>query len=155
MTSDRQIRANRANAARSTGPRSRAGKLVARLNAQRHGLAVLPNIISAEAEEAGAILQREIVGEYEAPDLIDAARAIAQCEVHLRRIRHARLMLPEEISSIPAVDSTIESKAAKILNENLLDRYERRALSRRNSAVRKYDLARALIEAARRIESRD
>jgi len=36
--SDRQMRANRANATRSTGPRTKAGKAATRLNALRHGL---------------------------------------------------------------------------------------------------------------------
>lgn len=39
MTSARQRNANRANAKRSTGPRTEAGKAAARLNARRHGLA--------------------------------------------------------------------------------------------------------------------
>ena len=36
---DRRVRANRVNAARSTGPRTKAGKAATRLNALRHGLA--------------------------------------------------------------------------------------------------------------------
>ncbi len=39
VTSARQRNANRANAKRSTGPRTEAGNADARLNAWRHGLA--------------------------------------------------------------------------------------------------------------------
>jgi hypothetical protein len=39
MTTDRQRAANRANAAKSTGPRTPRGKWAMRLNARRHGLA--------------------------------------------------------------------------------------------------------------------
>jgi hypothetical protein len=40
MASERQIRANRANARASTGPKSAAGKTCAARNALRHGLAI-------------------------------------------------------------------------------------------------------------------
>jgi hypothetical protein len=38
MTSERQLRANRANAQASTGPKTRRGKIRAAQNARRHGL---------------------------------------------------------------------------------------------------------------------
>jgi hypothetical protein len=38
MTSDKQLHANRANATKSTGPRSQAGKARSRLNSRKHGL---------------------------------------------------------------------------------------------------------------------
>src|SRR3977135_3882070 len=40
MPSDRQIAANRNNAQKSTGPRSKAGREASRGNARRHGLAI-------------------------------------------------------------------------------------------------------------------
>jgi hypothetical protein len=43
VVDDRRVRANRANAARSTGPRTKAGKAATRLNALRHGLAAAHN----------------------------------------------------------------------------------------------------------------
>ena len=44
MTSAMQIAANRANAAKSTGPRTKAGKTVAAGNARRHGLTSAPSM---------------------------------------------------------------------------------------------------------------
>jgi hypothetical protein len=89
MTSDRQIRANRANSARSTGPRTRDGKAITRLNALRHGLSASRSLAS-DAEEEVLLLQRAIAGEHKEPELVDSAEAIAQLEVLLRRIRRAR-----------------------------------------------------------------
>ena len=59
--SDRRLRANRANAARSTGPRTRAGKAVARLNALRHGLAAVSHYEPGADQEIEA-LAHAIVG---------------------------------------------------------------------------------------------
>lgn len=63
MTSDRQARANRENALRSTGPRSAAGKDTAKMNALRHGLRaetlVLPNEDPAEFDQ----FQQALIGE--------------------------------------------------------------------------------------------
>ncbi|MGE3511472.1 MAG: hypothetical protein AB7N65_21590 [Vicinamibacterales bacterium] len=53
MTSERQIAANRANARRSTGPKTEAGKEIAKLNAVRHGgLSPLPVIPEVETRDA-------------------------------------------------------------------------------------------------------
>ena len=56
MTSARQIVANRANARRSTGPRTEVGREIAKLNAVKHGglspLPVLPALETPDAWEA-------------------------------------------------------------------------------------------------------
>ena len=98
MTSDRQRAANRANAAKSTGPRTKAGKSAARVNARLHGLA------TAVQSEPGADaeierLARAIAEEAARPDLIEFARRIAEAEVDLRRIRRSR----ETLAKFPPV----------------------------------------------------
>ena len=52
MTSERQKAANRANALRSTGPKTSKGKEVVRLNALRHGLLAHDIVLPGEDEEA-------------------------------------------------------------------------------------------------------
>jgi hypothetical protein len=53
MTSEKQVAANRANARKSTGPRTEAGRGIAKLNAVKHGglspLPVLPDVETRDA----------------------------------------------------------------------------------------------------------
>lgn len=58
MTTPNQIAANRANAKRSTGPRTEAGKARSRLNSWKHGLTA-----------------KEILAGHEAPSKFEALRA--------------------------------------------------------------------------------
>jgi hypothetical protein len=51
MTSDKQLKANRHNSTKSTGPRSQAGKARSRLNSRRHGLTAKTLIIVGENAE--------------------------------------------------------------------------------------------------------
>ncbi len=100
MTTDRQLAANRANARRSTGPITAAGKVRSSGNALRHGLTAPP--------EAGALLAwyRIIMADPSAsPDPLErdsrrrAARNLAEAEAQLQRVRLAEeqhLTNPEE-----------------------------------------------------------
>jgi hypothetical protein len=71
VTSDKQIRANRRNALKSTGPKTPEGKAAVRLNARTHGLrsqeVLLPGEDEAAFEELSAHLRAELqpVGELE------------------------------------------------------------------------------------------
>ena len=51
MASNKQIEANRANARKSTGPRSQRGKARSRLNAVTHGLTAKQIVVGAEKPE--------------------------------------------------------------------------------------------------------
>ena len=89
MTSDSKIKANRANARASTGPKTAQGRLRAAGNARRHGLS-LPlysnPIFSQEVEE----LAREIAGTDANAEIHQLACRIAEAQIDLRRVRHAR-----------------------------------------------------------------
>jgi hypothetical protein len=50
MSTESQIRANRRNAQKSTGPRSRQGKTTVSQNAVQHGLLTRQNVISSESQ---------------------------------------------------------------------------------------------------------
>jgi hypothetical protein len=84
MASERQISANRRNALKSTGPKSRAGKKRAGRNSLRHGL----SNISAPGEcDAVESLARRIAGDVASDAVLRHARAAARAQLHLARIR--------------------------------------------------------------------
>jgi hypothetical protein len=65
MSSVKQIGANLANARRSTGPRTSAGKARSRMNAWKHGLTAEKVVIPGEDAEQLKAIRRELWEEYE------------------------------------------------------------------------------------------
>ena len=90
MASERQIAANRRNARQSTGPRSGAGKNRASRNAYRHGLTLSITSTAAFAKQLDKLV-RKIAGNTENAIVLERARAIAQAELDLARVRRAKV----------------------------------------------------------------
>ena len=103
MASERQIAANRHNARKSTGPRSGAGKKRAGRNAYRHGLTLSITSTAAVAEQLDKLV-RKIAGNTEDAIVLERARAIAQAELDLARLRRAKVALIERASAFGELD---------------------------------------------------
>jgi len=146
MTSEKKIAANRANARKSTGPKTLRGKRRASQNARRHGLSTSifsDPILSSEAEN----LANEIIGEGANPDALEFARRIAETQIDLVRIGQARYEVMKSVAAALSPQKSareVSGPSGEGLENNLkklvaLDRYERRTLSRRKFAIREFD----------------
>jgi hypothetical protein len=125
--SPRRLYANRRNARASTGPRTAAGKARAAQNARRHGLSGAA--CDPARDHDVEVLARKIAGDGADDGRIVLARRIAEAQLDLMRARRAR--------GAPTVDTLSTSGA--IRRRAAIDRYERRAWSRRRRAIEHFD----------------
>jgi hypothetical protein len=131
MASEKQIAANRGNAMKSTGPRTAAGRIKSRSNSYRHGLS-LPITLDPQVQAEIEAVAQAIAGETASEDQLQAARAFAEAQFDLKRIRDIK------VAATPVVlDETLDPGVLARLCA--LDRYERLALSRRKLAIRQFD----------------
>ena len=65
MASKKQLEANKANAKRSTGPKSQLGKTRSRLNSWKHGLTAETLIIGGEDEARFKELRAELMQQHD------------------------------------------------------------------------------------------
>jgi hypothetical protein len=123
MATEKQIRANRENAKKSTGPKTAAGRTRSSRNALRHGLS-LPLTPNTEMAAKADLIRKSLVSEQGKPARVVAAIEFAQAQLDLLRIRAVRRQMMAELDSVSDDLTQLRRLAA-------LDRYEARALARR------------------------
>ena len=150
MASDKQIAANRRNAMRSTGPRTRSGEARFRANSLRHGLLSRVLVDPALVNETDQ-LARRIAQEHGKPDDCFESRTIAEAELIILSARAVRAQLLDTTSSeLASEEGSRGGKVASAEERDLalaylrllptlsrIDKYERIAVRRRQRAVRK------------------
>jgi hypothetical protein len=131
----------RARAGRhGTGPRTARGKARSKLNAWRHGLAAVRLPATGAIDRDAERLAEAIAGPNPDACRLYFVRIAAEAELELRRVRAVRLSLLA--ATMPAglgashLGHQKPAPASRLPNLPRLDRYEQRALSRRNRALR-------------------
>ncbi len=128
MASEKQLKANRENAKRSTGPKTAAGRLRSSRNALRHGLSC-PLTTDPVAAIAARQLAQVLLPEAADDSQTMAAIQMAEAQAQLLRVAAARRTLMANLEFASANLNEVWRLAA-------LDRYERQALTRRHRAAR-------------------
>jgi hypothetical protein len=144
MATDRQIAANRRNGALSRGPKTAAGKARSSRNALKHGLAIPISRDRATARKIRRAAQQ--MAPSAVGDSIRNAQIAAEANFELARVRAAFEAAVARMSISPTSHgpgdrcSTGSGKSAApictLAELDKLDRYERRAFSRRRRALR-------------------
>jgi hypothetical protein len=142
MTSERVTQANRRNAQASTGPRTAEGKERSRKNALKHGLTVQTSDLYTTAKNER--LASLIAGELSADPLIsESARVVAETHTHLQRVQAVKSALIQDgtpAAGAQANDTPDHRLWIDFLKKlERLERYERRAFTRRKTAIRHFN----------------
>ena len=137
MATDRQIAANRRNGSLGRGPKTSAGKARSSRNALKHGLSI-PVSRDKTLRRQIMVLAR-ILAQSEAGNVFGKARAAAEAELELVRARGvmeavlARAGNTAEWNGGPEQGTALIHVLPKLQR---LERYERRAFSKRRRALR-------------------
>jgi hypothetical protein len=150
MTLPTKVLPNQHNARANSGPKSATGKTRSSVNARRHGLAVpiwSDATLAAEATE----LAKHIAGAAASAGVMAHAIEVADAQIEVIRVRRWRLdLMRQHLSDLEDSDGPdLKCKKALIVADlaprlQSLDRYERRAVSRRNRAIQSLDATRVL-----------
>lgn len=103
MAINRKTFSNRRNAAKSTGPRSIAGKKRSSLNAVSHGLSGQPFVDDAARNSIANLTKLLVQGSEDDPVLNRLAGEAAEAQVMLERLRLLRIRAWENATNAPSI----------------------------------------------------
>ena len=115
MTTQAQIEANRRNAQKSTGPKSKSGKEVVSQNAVKHGLCANKNVIRTESQDEYNEFKENMLADLEpvgAMELMLAER-IVSLSWRLKRAEHFQNLVVESLIDINLHDQWCKAENAR------------------------------------------
>ena len=128
MASARQIAANRKNAEKSTGPTSQAGRTRSAKNALQHGLASTDSPFRHEIEGFARLLSRKTPQANPTFASVEAAHA----QITLLQVRKVKAAIFDRFFKS---DRTLDDSLRLNAELRKIERYEKRAFSRRKRAT--------------------
>ena len=137
MATAEQIAANRRNGSLGRGPKTSAGKARSSRNAWKHGLSIPVNRDKTLRRQIEVLAR--ILAQSEAGNVFGQARAAAEAELELARARAAleafltRAGITAQWNGGPEQGAALIHVLPKLQR---LERYERRAFSKRRRALR-------------------
>jgi hypothetical protein len=137
MATDRQIAANRRNGSLGRGPKTSTGKARSSRNALKHGLSIPVKRDKTVCRQIEVLAR--ILAQSEAGNVFWQARAAAEAELELVRARAVLEAVLKRAGITAKRNGGAEQGTAliQILPElQRLERYERRAFSKRRRALR-------------------
>jgi hypothetical protein len=117
MATPSQIEANRANARRSTGPRTAAGKARSAANSTRHGFCSQSVLLPGDDPAEYQTLLDELREAFPCVDLPEHrfVREMADAEWRLRRVRqHQETLLTEACEEISSADPSLDPDRVQV-----------------------------------------
>jgi hypothetical protein len=135
--SDRQLAANRSNAARSTGPRTPQGKARSALNSRKHGFAAADfAVVRLEDLQAVARLRADLVAVYQPVNSQELFAIERMALAQLAILRAARLEAGLFTLSLnEAIEPTVEAKPFVPMSDLLIGDIETTRAQNRNYAL--------------------
>jgi hypothetical protein len=130
MATERQIAANRANAKRSTGPKTNEGREASSRNALRHGLASAANPLQRIAIEIDSLAEALVQEGTDQTQIVNA-RQLARAHVEVLRVRTVRAAL---LASFDLGDCNKDDLSRLLA----LGRYDSLARGKRRRAARAF-----------------
>lgn len=135
MATENQIAANRANAKRSTGPRTAPGKAKSARNSIRHGLLAKALVLDEEAGQCFEQLLESYIQHFKPSDPVQAALVETMVTARWRQFRalnYQTALIKSEIEDLIHVPDDPTARAALAFRHladesrslQLLDRYE-------------------------------